>query len=124
MNALGSTYAFPDPSTSVVPFVGGLVIAVALIWAVWLGIRLRRREPGPPDPADQPKLPADGPVREIREMREPDEVPRTQDGRERLTPHELHGQGTMPSRRSPDQTRRRWSRGNSGAFGSGGPGST
>ncbi|MGW2342913.1 DUF6479 family protein [Streptomyces sp. NPDC001661] len=115
--------AFPDLSTSVVPFVAGLVVALALIWAVWMGIRFRRREPGPPDPADQPKLPRTGPVQEVREMREPDEVPHTDDG-SRLTPHELNGHGSATSRRSKDQRPRRWGRGNSGAFGSGGPGST
>ncbi|MFJ9175589.1 DUF6479 family protein [Streptomyces sp. NPDC102360] len=114
--------AFPDLSTSVVPFVVGLVVALALIWAVWMGIRFRRREPGPPDPADQPKLPRTGPVHEVREMREPDEMPHT-DGGHRLTPHELHGYGNADSRRSKDQRPRRWSRGNSGAFG-GGPGRT
>ncbi|MER5438082.1 DUF6479 family protein [Streptomyces sp. NPDC002790] len=113
--------AFPDPSTSVVPFVVGLVIALALIWAVWMGIRFRRREPGPPDPADQPKLPRTGPVHEVREMREPDEMPHTDDGGSRLMPHELHN---ADSKRSEDQRPRRWSRGNSGAFGSGGPGRT
>ncbi|MGD6742563.1 DUF6479 family protein [Streptomyces sp. BH106] len=116
--------AFPDPSTSVVPFVAGLVIALALIWAVWMGIRFRRREPGPPDPADQPKLPRTGPVQEVREMREPDEMPHTDDGGSRLTPHELNGFGNTSSRRSKDQRPRRWSRGSSGAFGSGGPGRT
>ncbi|WP_306318300.1 MULTISPECIES: DUF6479 family protein [unclassified Streptomyces] len=108
--------AFPDPTTSIAPFAAGLVIAVALVWAVWLGIRIRRREPGPPDPADQPKLPATGPVREIREMREPDEIPRTDDGGARLTPHQLHGFGNAGTRRSEDQRPRRWSR---GAFGGG-----
>ncbi|MFI5659047.1 DUF6479 family protein [Streptomyces sp. NPDC051684] len=115
--------AFPDLSTSVVPFVAGLVVALALIWAVWMGIRFRRREPGPPDPADQPKLPRTGPVQEVREVREPDEIPRAEDGGSRLTPHELHGHGGPSSRRSEDQRPRRWGRGG-GAFGGGGPGST
>ncbi|WP_425828348.1 DUF6479 family protein [Streptomyces fractus] len=116
--------AFPDLSTSVVPFIAGLVIALALIWAVWMGIRFRRREPGPPDPADQPKLPRTGPVHEVREMREPDEMPRTDNGGSRLTPHELHSDGNAGGKRSEDQRPRRWSRGHSGSFGSGGPGRT
>lgn len=116
--------ASPDPSTSVVPFVVGLVIALALIWAVWMGIRFRRREPGPPDPADQPKLPRTGPVEEVREMREPDEMPHTDDGGSRLPPHELPGFGNAGSKRSTDQRPRHWSRDGGDAAGSGGPGRT
>ncbi|MEB8343028.1 DUF6479 family protein [Streptomyces endophyticus] len=111
LTTLTTPMAVPDPSTSVVPFVVGLVIALALIWAVWMGIRFRRREPGPPDPADQPKLPRAGPVHEVSEMREPDEMPHTDDGGSRLTPHELHGFGNAGSRRSEDQRPRRWGRG-------------
>jgi len=100
-------------------FVGGLVIAGALIWAVRVGIRIRRRESPPPRPEEQPKLPASGPVQETREMREPDEVPRAADESERLTPHELHASG---SKRSKNQKPPRWKPGSSGSFGSGGPG--
>jgi hypothetical protein len=50
-------------------------------------------------------------------MREPDEVPRSEDG-ERLGPHDL----TSGSRRSDDQSRPRWDPGSSGSFGSGGSG--
>lgn len=102
-------------------FVGGLVIAGALVWAVRLGIKVRRREPSPPKPADHPTLPPSGPVMESREMREPNEMPRAEDESERLTPHEVHASGT---KRSEDQKRPRWSPGSSGSFGSGGSGAT
>ncbi|MFD4569453.1 DUF6479 family protein [Streptomyces sp. NPDC058467] len=110
-------------------FVGGLVIAGALVWAVRLGIRVRRREPGPPrtrEPGpprtrEHPELPESGPVHETRQMREPDEVPRASDESQPLTPYELHASG---SRRADNQQRRRWSRGSSGSFGGGGSGRT
>jgi uncharacterized iron-regulated membrane protein len=102
-------------------FVGGLVIAGALVWAVRVGIRVRRREPGPPRTHEHPELPESGPVHETRQIREPDEVPRASDESERLTPHELRASG---SKRADNQQRRRWSRGSSGSFGSGGSGKT
>ncbi|MCF3122445.1 hypothetical protein IPZ68_22465 [Streptomyces arenae] len=87
------------------PFLAGLGVAVLLVWAVWFGIRVRRREQPPPRPQDQPRLPPDGPVGDVLENREPDEVPR--DGG-RLTPHRLKGSGNMASRRAGGQRRRRW----------------
>ncbi|GAA3833577.1 DUF6479 family protein [Streptomyces phyllanthi] len=97
----------------------GLVVAGALIWAVRLGMKVRRRESRTPRPDEHPTPPPGGPVRESREMREPNEVPRAADERERLTPHGLQASG---SKRSQDQQRRRWNPGSSGSFGSGGPG--
>ncbi|MGV9246076.1 DUF6479 family protein [Streptomyces sp. NPDC003710] len=102
-------------------FIGGLVIVAALIWAVRLGIRVRRREPAPPRPSDHPKPPPGGPVMESREVRKPNEVPRAEDESQRLTPHELHPTGTT---RSENQERPRWSGGSGGSFGSGGSGAT
>ncbi|MEU6661918.1 DUF6479 family protein [Streptomyces sp. NPDC046821] len=102
-------------------FFGGLVIAGALVWAVRVGIRVRNREPGPPDPDEQPKLPETGPVREEREIREPDEVPHAANESERMYPYELHHSN---SRRSDNQEPRHWRPGSSGGFGSGGPGGT
>ncbi|MGH4031757.1 DUF6479 family protein [Actinomycetota bacterium Odt1-20B] len=78
------------------PLAVGLVLVGGLIWAVRLGRRVRRREPGPPLPEDQPRLPEEGPVREVREQRVPDEVPR---GRGRLTPHRLKGHGNSGTKR-------------------------
>ncbi|MGW1166861.1 DUF6479 family protein [Streptomyces sp. NPDC001153] len=99
----------------------GVACAAGLIWAFRLGFRVRSREPAPPRPDEQPRMPASGPVHEIREMREPDEVPRAADDSERLTPYQL---GNIRSRRAADQRRPRWSPGSSGSFGGGGGGRT
>lgn len=107
MTYLASPLAFPNLSAAIVPFVAGLVLVLALIWAVWRGIRLRRSEPGPPAPGEQPKLPETGPVREVQETRAPDEMPRAAEPGERLTPHQLKQHGNTGTRRSDDQTRRR-----------------
>ncbi|WP_406726407.1 DUF6479 family protein [Streptomyces sp. GD-15H] len=102
-----------------VAFVGGLVVAGALIWAVRVGMKVMDQEEHRPSPEDQPKLPETGAVREMREMREPDEIPMVSRDGERLMPYELHHSAT---RTGKDQQRRRWLPGSSGAFGSGGPG--
>lgn len=102
-------------------FIGGLVVAGALVRAVRLGIRARRREPAPPRRSEHPTVPPSGPVGESPEMREPSEVPRAEDENARLTPHEIHAAG---SKRSDNQDRPRWSPGSSGSFGSGGSGAT
>jgi hypothetical protein len=100
-------------------FIGGMFVSGALIWAVQLGMAVRDREPEPPKPEDQPHLPDTGPVHEEREVREPDEVPHAAQESERLMPYQLHHSAT---KRCPDQKRKRWLPGSSGAFGSGGPG--
>ncbi|MEU5095911.1 DUF6479 family protein [Streptomyces sp. NPDC020996] len=99
-------------------FIGGIFVAGALIWAVQFGMRVRDRELPHPSPEDQPHPPPGGPVREAREVREPDEVPHGDHG-ERLMPYELHPAST---RTGKDQHRRRWQPGSSGSFGSGGIG--
>ncbi|MDX3522713.1 DUF6479 family protein [Streptomyces scabiei] len=99
------------------PFVAGLVVVAMLIGALWLGARVRAREPRRPRPDEQPRLPESGPVREEQLNREPDEIPQSD---RRLTPYEVHGnQGTRPS---ADKKRPRWSGKSSGGFGSGGLG--
>ncbi|CAL9478897.1 hypothetical protein SUDANB58_03015 [Streptomyces sp. enrichment culture] len=98
-------------------FIGGLVIAGALIWAVRVGMRVMEQELERPRPEEQPRVPLTGPVGEEREMREPDEVPLVVDGSGRLMPYQLHPAGT---RRGKDQRRRRWLPGSSGSFNSGG----
>ena len=119
-----STATFVIAATSsevlnvIAAFVGGLIIAGALIWAVQFGMRVRDRELPRPNPDEQPHLPDGGPVREMREMREPDEVPHSE-GKERLMPYELHQSGTKTRK---DQHRRRWLPGSSGSFGGGGLG--
>lgn len=97
----------------------GVVLVVVLLGAFWMGARVRRREPAPPRPEEQPRPPEGGPVREVLENREPDEIPRSD---RRLTPHELPNLGNSPTRTGSEKGRRRWREGNSGSFGSGGPG--
>lgn len=99
----------------------GAACVGGLIWAFRLGFKVRQREPAPPRPEEQPKLPTTGPVRESHEMREPEDVPKAADGNERLTPHQLTN---VRSRRADDQRRPRWSPGSSGSFGGGGGGRT
>ncbi len=56
-------------------FLGGLLIAGALVWAIHFGMKVRDQESPRPLPEEQPHLPAGGAVHEMREMREPDEMP-------------------------------------------------
>ncbi|WP_060885858.1 DUF6479 family protein [Streptomyces caniscabiei] len=101
----------------IAPFLAGVAVVAMLIGALWLGARVRAREPRRPRPDEQPRIPEGGPVREERSQREPDEIPQSD---RRLTPYEVHGnQGTRPS---PDKERPRWSNNSSGGFGSGGLG--
>ncbi|GHB24117.1 hypothetical protein GCM10010377_12580 [Streptomyces viridiviolaceus] len=109
--------AASDTVNVTVAFIGGMVIAGALILAVAVGMRVMERESNRPRAEEQPKLPEAGPVHEEREMREPDEVPRVTNGGSRLMPYELHPAST---RRGEDQKRRRWLPGSSGSFGGGG----
>jgi hypothetical protein len=101
--------------------VAGVACVAGLLWAFRLGFKVRRQEPAPPRPEEQPTMPPSGPVGETREMREPHEVPRAADESERLTPHQL---GNVGTRRAEDQRRPRWSPGSSGSFGGGGGGRT
>ncbi|MEV0223209.1 DUF6479 family protein [Streptomyces sp. NPDC050704] len=120
MDTFGREIAIPhEVVAGLAPFVVGVLITAMLIAAVWFGMRVRAREPGPPRPEDQPHLPATGAVHEIREMREPDEMPHN--GRV-LTPHELRALGNMSTRRAKNQKRPIWNRNSSGGFGSGGLG--
>lgn len=111
--------ASSDVLNVIVAFAGGLIVVALLIWAVRLGVRAKEAESPPPRPEEQPRLPESGPVHEEREQRAPDEVPQASDESERLYPHNLRSAGT---KRGQDQTRPRWSPGNSGSFGSGGSG--
>ncbi|WP_406010625.1 DUF6479 family protein [Streptomyces sp. NBC_00637] len=105
---------------SLAMFVVGLVLLAVLGGSFWLGTRVKSRESARPRPDEQPHLPPEGAVREIRENREPDEVPRMAKGGRPLTPYELTN---MQTKASEDKKRPRWSRGSSGSFGGGGLGS-
>lgn len=85
--------------------VGGLVIVGALVWAVQMGIKARRRQPPPPTPQEQPTRQKPGSGQEIRELRDPDDFSATGDEGQRLTPHQLHNSGTT---RGEKQERPRW----------------
>lgn len=98
---------------------GGLVIAAALVWAVRLGIGVKRNEPRTPRSGEHPTLPESGPVHETHQRREPAEVPRAEETGRRLSPHELGSSGSRPS---ADQSRPRRDGNSGGSFGSGGPG--
>ncbi|MFI1422970.1 DUF6479 family protein [Streptomyces sp. NPDC020731] len=100
-------------------FIGGLIVAGALVWAVRVGMRYMDQEEPRPTAEDQPRLPDGGAVREMREIREPDEMPDMSRTGSRLMPYELHHSAT---RTGTDQKRKRWLPGSSGSFGSGGPG--
>ncbi|CAL9643743.1 DUF6479 family protein [Streptomyces sp. Tu 3180] len=103
----------------------GLVVAAVVVVALLIGAfafgsrRVARNQVRRPRPEEQPRMPEGGPVREVREHREPDEVPRSDT---RLTPHELDGLGNSGTRTGAPQERPRWDEGSSGGFGSGGPG--
>ncbi|MEU5765144.1 DUF6479 family protein [Streptomyces asoensis] len=101
-------------------FVVGMALLAVLGGSFWLGTRVKSREPARPRPDEQPHLPPGGAVHEIRENREPDEVPQTPEGGRPLTPYQLTN---MQTRASADKKRRRWSPGSSGSFGGGGLGS-
>ncbi|MFW6690571.1 DUF6479 family protein [Streptomyces sp. MAR4 CNX-425] len=103
-------------TAGLLPFLLGLVLVAVLVGAVWLGIRIRSREPAPPRPEDQPRPPASGPVPHVTEEREPAEVPR---GRGRLTPHELPGHGNSGTRPARRPARRRGERQSGGSRGPG-----
>lgn len=76
--------------------VGVLLVAVIIAAFAW-GRRLKARAPAPPTPEEQPRLPEGGPVGDVVESREPDELPRTD---QRRTPHELKGDGSGSRRGS------------------------
>ncbi|MFJ4835268.1 DUF6479 family protein [Streptomyces sp. NPDC088747] len=99
-------------------FIGGLIIVAGLIWAVRLGIKVRGQEPPRPTPEEQPTLPPSGPTHEMRERREPDEVPHAANESERLKPTQMHASG---SKHADDQNRRRWGAGSGRDSGGTGP---
>ncbi|NDZ80212.1 hypothetical protein G3I19_17125 [Streptomyces sp. SID10853] len=103
--------------TALFMLLAGIVVVAVLLAAFAWGRRIRARELPPPRPNEQPHLPAEGAVHEVREYREPEEMPH--DG-SRLLPHELKGSSTH---RSPSQKPPEDEDGDGSSFGSGGLGS-
>ncbi|MCZ0980096.1 DUF6479 family protein [Streptomyces diastatochromogenes] len=101
---------------------GGLIVVVVLIGAVWLGFRLSDRESRKPKPEEQPHRPDTGALPgEMAEYRRPAEMPHT-DGEHRLMPYQLKESGTETSPDPPSEEKRKWGGISSGGFGSGGTG--
>lgn len=109
-----------DLLVGIAPLVAGLLIVLALIGAVWYGIRLRSRGDQRPSGPDAPR-PKEPTVYE-RSHRVPDEVPRNG---ERRRPYDLkdYDSDTHPDEHADEQPPK-WDEGSSGGFGSGGPGRT
>ncbi|MEU6331205.1 DUF6479 family protein [Streptomyces sp. NPDC047049] len=82
----------------------GVLVVVLLIGAFAWGRRARSREPGPPRPEEQPRLPHGSAAGDVVERREPDDLPRTS---RRRKPHELKGNGieSRPASGRRDRTR-------------------
>ncbi|MFG2887247.1 DUF6479 family protein [Streptomyces sp. NPDC048297] len=111
--------AAPSGLMSLGLFVVAVAVLAFLAGGYWMTSRVKYRESPRPRPEEQPHLPPDGAVREIRENREPEEIPHIPKGERPLTPYELTNQGTRPSE---TKERPRWSKGSSGSFGGGGLG--
>ncbi|MEV7725912.1 DUF6479 family protein [Streptomyces sp. NPDC101733] len=83
-------------------FVVGIVVVGVLLGGFLLGKRVRNQEPAPPTAESQPHLPDGGAVYEVREERDPVEIP--EGG---LRPHDMQGYGNFGSTTSthPDEVR-------------------
>ncbi|MFF4833868.1 DUF6479 family protein [Streptomyces sp. NPDC001315] len=119
MNTATMQIAAQSGWLSLGPLLAGVAVVAILLGGFWWGAIVRRRESPPPRPEEQPHLPPGGAVREVRENREPDEMPQSPT---RVLPHELHAFGNLGTRPSPTKPRPRWSKGTSGSFGGGGLG--
>ncbi|MFG2832994.1 DUF6479 family protein [Streptomyces sp. NPDC048434] len=82
--------AAPHGTSGVLLVIAGVALVAVLLAAFAWGRRLKAREPGPPRPEEQPRLPEGGPVGDIVESQETEELTRTE---QRRTPHELKGYG-------------------------------
>ncbi|MGW3956403.1 DUF6479 family protein [Streptomyces sp. NPDC004752] len=119
MSTVSLQMAAPSGLLSLGLFVVAVAVLAVLAGSFWMGSRIKFREPPRPRPEEQPHLPPEGAVYEIRENRESEEVPKTPEGGRPLTPYELSNQQT---RSSASKDRPRWSKGTSGSFGGGGLG--
>ncbi|MFI9248532.1 DUF6479 family protein [Streptomyces sp. NPDC053069] len=119
MSTASTQLAAASGLMSLVLFIVAMGVLALLAGGFWMNSRVKYRESPRPRPEEQPKLPPDGPVRELRENRESQEVPQVPKGSRPLTPYEL---SNMDSKPSASKDRPRWSRGSSGSFGGGGLG--
>ncbi|WP_258056007.1 DUF6479 family protein [Streptomyces sp. Ru62] len=119
MNTASMQLAAASGLMSLFLFIVAVAVLALLAGGFWMTSRVRYRESPRPRPEEQPKLPPEGPVHEVRENRESAEVPRIPKGDRPLTPYELTN---MDTRTNPSKERPRWSKGSSGSFGGGGLG--
>jgi hypothetical protein len=119
MNTASMQLAAASGLMSLVLFFVAVGLLALLAGGFWMTSRVKYRESPRPRPEEQPMLPPDGPVHQLRENREAAEVPKTPKGGRPLTPYEL---SNVDSRTSASQDRPRWSKGSSGSFGGGGLG--
>lgn len=118
MSTASIQLAAPSGLLSLGLFLVAVALVTLLAGSLWLGCRIRAHEQVP-RPEEHPQLPPGGAVHEVREFREPAEIPKVDKTGHALTPYELAHSGTRPS---ASQERRRWVDGGSGSFGSGGLG--
>ncbi|MFF4394950.1 DUF6479 family protein [Streptomyces sp. NPDC001480] len=104
---------------SLVLFLVAVAVLAVLAGGFWLTSRVRYNESPRPRPDEQPHLPPEGAVHEVRQNRESEEVPVVPKGGRAMTPYDLRNQDTRPSE---SKDRPRWSKGSSGSFGGGGLG--
>ncbi|MGW3009243.1 DUF6479 family protein [Streptomyces sp. NPDC001219] len=91
--------AAADGTGDLLLVIAGLALVALLLAAFVWGRRHKAREPGPPRPEEQPRLPAGGPVGDVMGSRETGELARTE---QRRSPHALkeedEGHGRTPPR--------------------------
>ncbi|MCE0448086.1 DUF6479 family protein [Streptomyces tricolor] len=83
-------------------------------------LRVGTASPRAPRPEEQPQLPPEGPVHEVRQNRESRGDTARPKGERPLTPSEADQHGLQAERASKE--RPRWSKSSSGSFGGGGLG--
>ncbi|WP_187285561.1 DUF6479 family protein [Streptomyces sp. ME109] len=118
MSTASMEMAAPSGLLSLGLFLVAVALVTLLAGSLWLGCRIRSSQQLP-RPEEQPQLPPEGAVHEVREFREPAEIPKVDKKGRALTPYELAHSASRPS---ASQERRRWAEGGSGSFGSGGLG--
>jgi hypothetical protein len=122
MNTATMQMAAASGLMSLALFGAAVVVLALLAGGFWMNSRIKYREPPRPRPDEQPHLPPEGAVHEVRQSMESQEVPHMEKGGRPLTPYELSNMKSRPSDSGQGQGRPRWSKGSSGSFGGGGLG--